>query len=293
MYTKLPNKFVERLPDLSGTEVKIMLVIYRQTIGYHQRETTLSLSHIAKLTGSSIRQISTALARLQAEGFILSKATTAQGTVYAIHDVPDGCCNDAPIEEIAIEKTAIAKTATKVLQKLPTYKERKENTISNDIVHSEKPAKPKRQRKPKEPQPTTPTALTIFREYHRLQVPIALRENVLATVSDLDKWEGVCKEWIARGYRKGNVAGCLQVYQEGWKDVRSKRNTQRGDIQRQQREERMESYIAEYEREITAAGAGNHSRRDDRKGSVRGQQGVLGGVLPQSSKTESEDGLPF
>jgi hypothetical protein len=292
MFTKLPNKFIERMTDLSGTEVKIMLVIYRHTIGYHQREATLSLSVLSKHTGCSIRQISTATARLQSLGFLTQSVKTAIGTVYVIHDVPEGCCNDEPIEEIAIEEIAIAKTSTEVLQKLPTYKENERNTISNDIVHSV-PPKPKRQRKPKEPREEVPTALTVFREYHRLSVPIALRESVAREVDDLPRWESVCKEWVGRGYRKGNVAGCLQVYKEGWKDARPRRQAQRGDIQREQREQRMEAYLAEYEREITVGGTRRDNTRDDGQGSVRGQQEVLGGVLREPTKGQPEDDLPF
>lgn len=294
MFTKLPNKFIERMPDLSGTEVKIMLVIYRHTIGYHQQTTTLSLSALAKLTGCSIRQISTATARLQALGFLTQSVKTASGTVYTIHDVPEGCCNDAPIEEIAIEKTAIAKTSIEVLQKLPTYKEKKRNTISSDIVQSEKPAKPKRQRAPKETPIVEPTPLTIFRDYHRLSVPIAVRDEVMREVGDLARWESICKEWVSRGYRKGNVAGCLQVYKEGWKqNDKRQRQAQRGDVQRQQREERMAAYLAEYAREISASGIGDSATGDDGEGGVRGEQDVLGRVLPHEGQGQPDYDLPF
>jgi phage replication O-like protein O len=256
MYTKVPNSFFDILPSLSGTEAMIMMVIYRNTYGWQRKSATLSLSTLAKLTGCSVRQCSTASGRLIAMG-ILSHVESQLGYVYTPIDngIPDVVCDEisssSGIAEIAIEEIAIAKIASPPMQKLHTYKERKESiaTTSVDVA-----PKAKRDAKPKEDSP--PDALSIFRSTHRLQVPIAIREQVVSAVTDLTKWEAICREWIARGYRKGNVSGCLEVYQKGWKG--NAKSTQRGDTQRQHRESRMGSYLAEYADEIPIDGNGNN-----------------------------------
>jgi len=256
MYTKVPNSFFDILPSLSGTEAMIMMVVYRHTYGWQRKSATLSLTTLARLTGCSVRQCSTASGRLIAMG-ILSHVESQLGHVYTPidKDIPDVVCDEisssSGVAEIAIEKNAIAEIASLPMQKLHTYKERKESiaTTSDDVEK-----KPKRTAKPKEDLP--PDALSIFRATHRLQVPIAIREQVSATVTDLAKWESICREWIARGYRKGNVSGCLEVYQKGWKG--NAKSTQRGDTQRQYRESRMGSYLAEYADEIPIDGIGDN-----------------------------------
>lgn len=243
MYTKIPNTLFDKLPLLSGTQTKVILAIYRATAGWQRDTASLSLSTLHKMTGASTRQISDALSYLESQGMI-ERMYCATGFVYRIIDVVD----DTVVEETAIEQTsmeeiAIEKTSTKVLKKSLPNKERKESntTVSNDTV---------RKRKPRAKQQSTErTALTVFRHFHRLHVPIALREQVETVVTDLDAWETVCKEWIARGYKPGNVSGCLQVYQNGWKDHDTRRvqRKQRGDAQRQQREEKLGQYLAEYQ----------------------------------------------
>lgn len=256
MYTKVPNSLFDILPSLSGTEAMVMMVIYRNTYGWQRKSATLSLSTLAKLTGCSVRQCSTASGRLIAMG-LLTHVESQLGYVYTPTDngILDVVCDDVSsllgIAEIAIEKIAIAEIAPTPMQKLHTYKERKETiaTTSDDVAQKKKPHP-----KPKEDLP--PDALGIFRSTHRLQVPIVIREQVVSTVTDLVKWESICREWIARGYRKGNVSGCLEVYEKGWKG--NAKSTQRGDTQRQHRESRMGSYLAEYGDEIPIAGNGDN-----------------------------------
>jgi phage replication O-like protein O len=250
MYTKIPNHIFELLPTLSGVEVKVLMAIYRHTAGWQRESATLSLSMLAKLTGASIRQISSASSALVAHGLVTMQEGS-KGRVYTVC-YSNNCNTEAQGVEII---------ATEVLQKLPPYKERKEsNTTSDDVVQESlvdvAPSAPKAKRTPKtkEPKEIVRNAMTVFREIHRLSVPIAIRGQVESQVDDIDRWEVVCREWIAKGYRPGNVAGCLQVYREGWKNDKSRRQTQRGDIQRQQRESLLGERIAEFEREDSTRG---------------------------------------
>lgn len=255
MYTKIPNHVFDILPELSGVEVKVIMAIYRHSAGWQRESATLSLSTLAKITGASIRQLSTAVTQLMQKDLV-SVEDGAKGRTF----IPK-CGNNCNTETPAMEIISI-----QLLQKLPPYKERKESiTTSDDVVQAtmpvaidEVPRKVKRKRQSSSKVESTAqaerTALTVFREIHRLHVPMAIRQKVLTDVTDLDRWQTVCTEWISRGYRPGNVDGCLRVYQEGWNERRTPRHTQRGDIQRQQREALLGQRIAEFEHEDSIGG---------------------------------------
>jgi len=195
---------------------------------------------MAKHTGSTIRQLSDSIKRIRELGLV-TITQTAKGMLYTIVE-------DSAIEKTSIEEIAIEETSTKVLKKFPIYKEKKESTTTSDDVV--------RKRKPKQVAPANAerTALTIFRAIHRLNTPIALRDTVMSQVTNLERWEQICTEWIGKGFRPGNVSGCLEVYKNGWKQNERlpARQRQRGDVQEQRRNERMAQTIAEYDRENTA-----------------------------------------
>lgn len=241
MYTKIPNSIFDILPALSGTQVKVIMAIYRATSGWQRNSAPLSLSTFAKMTGASIRQISDALNHL-VDIQLITRLPSVNGFIYHPMHVFE-CQSDAnSIAKTAIEEIAIEEIATPLLQKLLPNKETEINQSpigDKPKVKREKKQKPDVQEAPKEE-----TALTVFRTNHRLHVPIAIREEVMATVTDLTRWNEVCREWVSRGYRRGNVDGCLKVYKEGWNNA--KKSPVRGAEQQQQREERMGTYLAEY-----------------------------------------------
>ena len=79
------------------------------------------------------------------------------------------------------------------------------------------PSKKKRQRtapaSPVGDPPTTP--FTIYRDLAHLQVPTAWKEDVANTVTDLDLWATLIKDWIGMGWNKQNIKGMLEAYQKG------------------------------------------------------------------------------
>lgn len=242
-YTRIPQSYFDVLPQLSGTEAKILAVVYRCTLGWNKTSAIISLSVMAKHTGSTIRQLSDSIKRIRELGLV-SITQTAKGMLYTIVE-------ETAIENNSIEEIAIEETSTKVLKKFPIYKEKKESTTTSDDVVRKRVRKPKQL--PLADAVPERTALTIFRAIHRLNTPIALRDTVTTCVTDLDRWESICTEWIGKGFRPGNVSGCLEVYKNGWKKHGTPiRQRQRGDVQEQRRNERMAQTIAEYDRQDTA-----------------------------------------
>lgn len=57
-YTQTPNLFLdEHLPEMSGSETKIVLAIIRQTFGWHKEKDRLSISQLMEMTGLSNRTV--------------------------------------------------------------------------------------------------------------------------------------------------------------------------------------------------------------------------------------------
>lgn len=245
-YTRIPQAYFDILPQLSGADAKILLVVFRCTLGWNKNTAIISLSVMAKQTGVTTRQITESIKRIRLMGIVTVEQTT-KGYRYTVNDTPTSpTIEETSIEETSTPEQTIEETSIKVSKKVLPYKEKKESidTTSHDVVR-------KRARKPKQVPPADEkerTALTIFRQVHRLNVPIAVRDTVVQQVTDLDRWTQICTEWIGKGFRPGNVNGCLQVYQQGWRTNES-RQRQRGDVQEQRRNERMAQNLAEYDKQ--------------------------------------------
>ena len=58
-------------------------------------------------------------------------------------------------------------------------------------------------------------AIQVYRGNTSLYVPVNWRDEVIATVTDYEKWGGVVRDWMGKGWNKGNVKGMLDVYKNG------------------------------------------------------------------------------
>ena len=74
--------------------------------------------------------------------------------------------------------------------------------------------KPARTPKPRDERLDHP-AIIAYRDEARLQVPIQLRDEVIACVSDPVLWKHIIHDWIARGWNKQNISGLLEAYRAG------------------------------------------------------------------------------
>jgi phage replication O-like protein O len=124
-YTQISNEFIEYMPKLSGSAVKVGLAIFRKTIGWRKKTDRVSYSQIQELTGLSINSLKKGIEEL--ENVFITKLETKYGYRY-----------DLNISENAISKidTAISKNDTSLadlVSKIDTTKERykKTNTKRN------------------------------------------------------------------------------------------------------------------------------------------------------------------
>ena len=65
-YTMLPNAVIDAMPSLSGSELKVILAVCRETIGYHRTACRLTVAALRELTGLSKQSVITAAAKMVA-----------------------------------------------------------------------------------------------------------------------------------------------------------------------------------------------------------------------------------
>jgi phage replication O-like protein O len=87
--TQIPNEvFDDYLPSLKLNELKVLLIILRQTVGYHKDKDWISSSQMEKKTGLSRRSISHAIDELVNNNLIV--ATSDGGEILSTSEKRKG-----------------------------------------------------------------------------------------------------------------------------------------------------------------------------------------------------------
>lgn len=74
-FTKVPKSFFKSvLPNLSGAEVMVLLVLIDKTCGFHKEEDAISISQFAKASGLAHSTVSVALEKLIEKKYICVRA---------------------------------------------------------------------------------------------------------------------------------------------------------------------------------------------------------------------------
>jgi len=74
-FTQVPNVLLDGMSEFSDSEFRVLLVVCRQTFGYHRIKAVMSISYLAKGAGLSPRGVVNACATLEKKGY-LEKETT-------------------------------------------------------------------------------------------------------------------------------------------------------------------------------------------------------------------------
>ena len=71
-YTQVPNWILDEIPKIKTTCLLVLLVIVRQTFGFHRRRSmVLSLSNLMRRTGMSKPAVINAVRQLEGMGWLL------------------------------------------------------------------------------------------------------------------------------------------------------------------------------------------------------------------------------
>lgn len=94
-YTQIPNNLIDKLmPHLSCAELKVLLYLFRRTLGWHKNHETITQSEICKATELGVRSVQIALASLQSRKciYVESGQDIGQPNTYHIQfeeDIPE------------------------------------------------------------------------------------------------------------------------------------------------------------------------------------------------------------
>lgn len=66
--------------------------------------------------------------------------------------------------------------------------------------------------------PISHPVIKAYRDASKLTPPEIMRLDMVNTVTDLDRWKEIVKEYIGRGFHKGNIVAMLDVYRNGWRN---------------------------------------------------------------------------
>ena len=69
-YTKIPNQFIDLMPDMGKAEFKVMVAIYRLTLGYHKSRARASITTLHKMTGLARQSILDGTKQAEERGLI-------------------------------------------------------------------------------------------------------------------------------------------------------------------------------------------------------------------------------
>jgi DNA-binding transcriptional ArsR family regulator len=84
-YTQVPNDLLEEhLRELGHAELKVLLVMFRQIVGYHMERRPISLTELQRAAGLSRSAVSQAVQSLEDGGYITATKADGTPTTYGI-----------------------------------------------------------------------------------------------------------------------------------------------------------------------------------------------------------------
>lgn len=130
-YTQVPNRILDHMHDLEGSEFKVIMLIVRQTIGYHRREHQLSLSFLQSKTGLSRQGVINATESLLEKNWI-TKQKSGQSFLFGINlepinnEVVNSVDQNTPTSQLSRPEVvnSVDYLEPKLVNSVDTYKER-------------------------------------------------------------------------------------------------------------------------------------------------------------------------
>jgi phage replication O-like protein O len=74
-YTQVPNSLLDGMADLSEPELRVALVVCRQTFGWHREKAVMSITYLMQATGMSSPAVVKACRTLEEKGLLVKQKT--------------------------------------------------------------------------------------------------------------------------------------------------------------------------------------------------------------------------
>jgi len=194
-YTQTPNDLFDSLmKGMSEAELKVTLAVIRGTFGYHRTAFKMSLAKLAKLTGLSENGAIAGAEAAEKRGTIKRIIEGKRSTIW-----------------VAITETT---SPSEVELPHPVRQFGETTSPSEEQLGLKKAIKDNKDKRAHDARLDHPS-MQVYRGNTSLYVPVNWRDEVIATVTDYEKWGGVIRDWMGKGWNKGNVKGMLDVYKNG------------------------------------------------------------------------------
>lgn len=186
-YTQVPNDLFLLMPDMDKSELKVVLAVCRQTIGWHKTKDRLTITRLMTLTGLSRQSVYDGISKAIDRGILIQDECPEDGYVYSLdirvsnEETPSVQPLDTQKKEKESKETAAAIVEKQPTQDTPNIFKLYENlglalnpTIAEQLTEAEK-------------------------EYPPDWIVEAFKRAAAANVRRWNYIEGILKRWQAAG----------------------------------------------------------------------------------------------
>jgi len=190
-YTQIPNDLLdEKMKDLSLGEIKVLLVIFRQTVGYHKHQRRISRPKLAEKAGISTSTLHDAINSLKEKGMIeviADGGVTSWSILWDDDIIPDPVVDDGSDIEQASRKPSRNKSETEQ----PSIKERLKDKYGSDQIDA------------------------IVKNIDRVSVPFTVPDEVMSVIDGFAQvWSKVYDRQITKGMRASWIKQAREIVAE-------------------------------------------------------------------------------
>lgn len=186
-YTQVPNDLFLLMPDMDKSELKVVLAVCRQTIGWHKTKDRLTITRLMTLTGLSRQSVYDGISKAIDRGILIQDECPEDGYVYSLdirvsnEETPSVQPLDTQKKEKESKETAAAIVEKQPTQDIPNIFKLYENlglalnpTIAEQLTEAEK-------------------------EYPPDWIAEAFKRAAAANVRRWNYIEGILRRWKAAG----------------------------------------------------------------------------------------------
>lgn len=196
-YTQVPNQLLDDfMKSMDGSELKVVLYILRQTLGWQRESHRLTTGLIASATGLSERQVVRAAAQAVKEGYITREQGADGVYVYSANIKPPDIMSGGDRQNVSGGDDIMSPIKRKHLNKKNADADASAPTATTST--DEKPAKKKRGNNMSEQEAALLHAFENASGLH----PVG---------ADWGKWRKIITDWIAHQYTPEQVTAAVNV----------------------------------------------------------------------------------
>jgi len=250
-YTQIPNSILGDiqpgnkadpglLEKLEGSELKVLLVIYRLTFGFHQESRRASLKLIQEMTGLSKQGVFNAAKSLEEKHGLIERKQDGGVTLWkaVVNSVDHTICKDT-VNSVDQPVNSVDRGGQ--LSRPPSKKETIKKPKKKEDGDSPSPT-------PKKKMPDVIPSFKVYVEetdYYALnkQQRHIIHQTVGTDPANLEQWREVVKAWILSGYNPVNAKGMIDWFENGIPE--HKKGRRNGHKQMAQPAKAESSYIAD------------------------------------------------